>query len=239
MNFSGFVPFTWGTMATMCDIPPEAYEDCFHPPSIPTQVFCLHCQEVYDSYLIEWREERTPRGSQGFWRCPTPGCSGAGFGFDIHPIDPDYIDPDGRDLGTWCDDDEDEEDWDDEIAAELDENEGLDDCHEIEKRTLRDTFEASDLLSQDADDFEPALTAPDAEHDPFAIPLDDLLPENTGLHVNELTYSEMDEIERKLGWRQDGGKGESGKGDGSCQPPPRSSSPRDDANWRDEDDIPY
>ena len=67
--------------------------DPFKPPAIPTEVGCLHCGEEYDSYLIEWRVETLADGSQrGFWCCPTPGCDGAGFGFDILPTDPEYRD---------------------------------------------------------------------------------------------------------------------------------------------------
>ena len=91
--------------------------DPFKPPAISTLVSCLHCGEEYDSYLIEWREETDANGRKsGFWCCPTPGCGGAGFGCDIFPIDPDYVDEDGNKM--WSFDDEDEE---------LDELEELDD----------------------------------------------------------------------------------------------------------------
>jgi hypothetical protein len=99
--------------------PPAAddpYADCFHPPSVSTRVLCLHCHEIYDSFLIEWR--LMPRGEDGeglpgHWCCPTPDCTGAGFGFDIYPLDPDYQDPDGREVGSMADfgyyDDDDDE----------------------------------------------------------------------------------------------------------------------------------
>ena len=116
----------------MCDVPPEAWEDHFHPPSISTIVSCLHCQEVYDSYKMVWEtrpvDDETPGDLPGFWRCPVEGCDGAGFGFDIFPIDPDYIDPDGREMGQWVefDDDEyDEEDYD------ADNYEEFDDCDDL------------------------------------------------------------------------------------------------------------
>lgn len=111
--------------------PPEAWEDCFHPPSISTLVHCIHCNEEYDSWRIEWREfVREDGTTHGFWCCPIEGCGGAGFGFDIFPVDPNYIDPDGRDMGEWVetddeeidDDDEDgdaEEDWDEEDDGEF------------------------------------------------------------------------------------------------------------------------
>lgn len=85
--------------------PTDPKGDPFHPPSISTLVGCLHCGEEYDSYRIEWRVFTDPDGSKhGFWCCPIDGCDGKGFGFDIHPVDADYVDPDGRDMGHWVDD---------------------------------------------------------------------------------------------------------------------------------------
>ena len=76
----------------------------FHPPAIPTEVGCLHFQQAYESYLIEWRIEKCSDGMErGFWCCPTPGCSGGGFGFDILPTDPTWRDERG---GWICDEDE-------------------------------------------------------------------------------------------------------------------------------------
>ena len=88
--------------------PADSDGDPFGPPAIPTLVGCLHCGEEYDSYRIEWRVETCTDGKErGFWCCPTPGCGGIGFGFDILPVDPDYQD----EFGGWIhDDDEDEED---------------------------------------------------------------------------------------------------------------------------------
>ena len=49
-----------------------------------------------------------PDGSKlGFWCCPTPGCDGKGFGFDIFPTDPNY---DDGNLSFISDDDDDEHD---------------------------------------------------------------------------------------------------------------------------------
>lgn len=100
----------------MPDQPPDdPATDPFRPPDIPTEVFCLHCQQEYDSYLIEWREEKQADGSvHGFWCCPTPGCGGMGFGFDLLPTDPEYRD----ERGGWCDDEED--DGDEEYGAGAD-----------------------------------------------------------------------------------------------------------------------
>lgn len=88
--------------------------DPFHPPSIATLVHCIHCGEEYDSYRIEWRVEPDASGKpHGRWCCPVPGCDGAGFGFDIFPVDPDYADPDGREIASCFFDDDGEADEDD------------------------------------------------------------------------------------------------------------------------------
>ena len=91
--------------------PPDPDTDPFRPPPIPTEVFCLHCGREYDSSLIEWVEEDGEDGPHGFWCCPTPGCDGKGFGFDILPTDPDWRDEDGERM---CFDDGEEEDDEDE-----------------------------------------------------------------------------------------------------------------------------
>lgn len=94
--------------------PLDPQGDPFHPPEVPTEVSCLHCGEVYDSYLIEWRVETDAGGKQhGFWCCPTPGCGGMGFGFDILPTDPHYRDERGGWVGDEDDDFDDEFDEDD------------------------------------------------------------------------------------------------------------------------------
>ena len=86
-----------------CD--PDA--DCFRPPTKNCIVVCLHCREQYDSYKIHWVESVGKDGKKrGFWRCPTSGCGGAGFNFDIYPIDPNYENEADRGfVGGWFDDD--------------------------------------------------------------------------------------------------------------------------------------
>ncbi len=81
----------------MSDDPNDRDGDPFRPPEIPTEVCCLHCGKSYESYLIEWRVEVRADGEQGFWCCPTPGCDGKGFGFDLLPTDADYHD----ECGGW------------------------------------------------------------------------------------------------------------------------------------------
>ena len=83
--------------------------DPFKPPSQPVEVHCLHCGQEYDSYLIEWRIETDREGKKhGFWCCPTPGCDGRGFGFDIFPTDPEYRGEDGEAMWSFDDDDDEE-----------------------------------------------------------------------------------------------------------------------------------
>lgn len=94
----------------MTDDPLDPQADCFKPPETPIEVECLHCGCTYQSDLIQWRVESTADGDlRGFWCCPTPGCGGCGFGFDILPTDPDYHDENGGWISFG--DDEDESEW--------------------------------------------------------------------------------------------------------------------------------
>jgi hypothetical protein len=85
------------------DLPPEAFQDCFRPPAEPVDVRCLHCGREYSSELIVWKH----KGGEPphFWCCPFRDCEGAGFQFDIFPLDDD----------GWaiCDTDDDCEECDD------------------------------------------------------------------------------------------------------------------------------
>lgn len=88
--------------------PLDSAGDPFRPPAVSTIVHCIHCNEEYDSYRIEWRIETNSDGQpHGFWCCPIENCDGKGFGFDIFPIDPEYRGEDGEKM--WCDGDDDEE----------------------------------------------------------------------------------------------------------------------------------
>jgi hypothetical protein len=97
----------------------------------------MHCERVFMSTGI-WFQRiiGDPDGMDGFWMCPTPNCSGAGFTFDIFPTDPDHPANEGW---HWDDDEPEEgeaieaEDWDpdetqwkalDEDAGEGDDIEG-------------------------------------------------------------------------------------------------------------------
>jgi hypothetical protein len=61
------------------DLPPEAVEDDLGPPEEPVEVRCLHCRNVYSSDRMVWY--------RGLWMCPHIACGGAGFLFDLYPLD--------------------------------------------------------------------------------------------------------------------------------------------------------
>src|SRR5688500_7497440 len=100
--------------------PPE--DDPMGPPAEPCECWCMHCHRTFMSDGIWFqRVVGDPDGFGGFWMCPTPNCSGAGFTFDIFPTDPDH--PANEGWHSFDDDDDDEdfegEDDDDEEAAEI------------------------------------------------------------------------------------------------------------------------
>jgi hypothetical protein len=205
----------------MPDLPPEAMDDCYHPPSIPTEVHCLHCGCEYESYLIEWREQPCHDGStRGFWCCPTPRCTGAGFGFDIHPTDPNYNDPDGREMPEWT----------------SDECTGEDDCDCVECMIERGEIDPEDAEFAGADDDNELVTIGCGEEDECAcpIPLDDLLPSSDSEDDPPLTFEIMMEIEEKLGLRP---PREPENARRAAPPPPGQPGQRP-PEWDDED-IPY
>lgn len=74
----------------------ERFDDWFRPPAIPIEVECVECGEVYESSKMRWVPDGGPPGYAGAWCCPTPGCGGAGFLFDIWPTDPEWRDENGN-----------------------------------------------------------------------------------------------------------------------------------------------
>ncbi len=106
-------------MQSMVEASP-AERDPFRPPTVPVIVHCLHCDQEYESYLIHWVDETTESDAPGFWWCPTPGCDGKGFGFDIFPVDPDYRDEQGNLMWVEDDDDEDYDEADECVDLEAD-----------------------------------------------------------------------------------------------------------------------
>lgn len=87
----------------------DSSRDSMAPPRVPCECSCLHCGRVFMSDLMWFqRVIGDPSGFDGYWMCPTPNCGGAGFAFDIFPIDPDHPANEG-----WHSFDDDEE-FDDE-----------------------------------------------------------------------------------------------------------------------------
>src|SRR5438034_5453442 len=84
--------------------------DAMAPPLEPCECYCLHCGRTFlsDGMWFQ-RVVNAKDGFPGFWMCPTPNCSGAGFGFDIFPTDPDHPANEG-----WSDDDG-EDEFDDDV----------------------------------------------------------------------------------------------------------------------------
>lgn len=119
---------------------PDPDADMFRPPAIPTEVYCPHCRKEYQSYLIRWEEEVIDGKTDGYWSCPTPGCEGKGFGFDIFPTDREWRDENGDLMwvGDAADEEEDNELNDDEIGDNFGEDksqrESLPDSDEDDER---------------------------------------------------------------------------------------------------------
>src|SRR5687768_7596480 len=80
-------------------------DDPMAPPREPCECYCLHCQRTFMSDEMWFQRVIGDKsGFEGFWMCPTPNCSGAGFSFDIYPTDPNHPANEG-----WCDDDDEED----------------------------------------------------------------------------------------------------------------------------------
>jgi hypothetical protein len=165
----------------MRDTAPGA-NDCFRPPEIPTQVYCLHCHSEFDSYLMQWVEDAT-YGNGGYWACPTPGCDGKGFTFDVWPTDPEWTDEEGNKVAFLDDRPDTEEDqfaaaddWiDDEVEADvLDEDLIGDDEVTEDELALGDESSFDDELDWGADASD--LPAPNRPADTIEFRGDDEVP---------------------------------------------------------------
>jgi hypothetical protein len=65
--------------------------DQFAPPMVACECFCLHCRRTFMSDAIWFQKIKGGRDAfDGFWMCPTSNCGGAGFTFDIFPVDPEH-----------------------------------------------------------------------------------------------------------------------------------------------------
>jgi len=134
----------------------DPFDDPMAPPKEPCECYCLHCQRTFLSDRMWFqRVIGDKRGFPGFWMCPTPNCSGAGFQIDIYPTDPDHPANDG-----WFEFDEDEfdeEPGEDDVEIDSIEQEGDDaddaeyDPSESRYRELEESFgdEDDDLIEGD------------------------------------------------------------------------------------------
>lgn len=79
----------WRSLHDSCDA--HDAHDPMAPPEEVCECTCLHCGRVFMSDQIWFQKVVNARdGFKGFWMCPTPNCSGAGFCFDIFPTDPNH-----------------------------------------------------------------------------------------------------------------------------------------------------
>src|SRR5215212_7679159 len=58
---------------------PRRQKDQMAPPAEPCECYCLHCGRVFMSDQMWFQRVINARDVDGFWRCPTPNCDGAGF----------------------------------------------------------------------------------------------------------------------------------------------------------------
>ena len=59
------------------------YKDPFAPPNQNVEVQCIHCGAKY----YAWEMVFEKRFGSKLWRCRDPICDGAGYGFDILPLE--------------------------------------------------------------------------------------------------------------------------------------------------------
>jgi len=131
---------------------PDPDADPYGPPAVPTEVRCLHCDREYQSYLIEWVERVVDGRVTGSWRCPTPGCNGGGFGIDILPTDPDYVDEDGEPFWTFDEDEDDEYDDPDDLGelVDFDELGRMAELDELTRKPDAEPTDDSDAADKDS-----------------------------------------------------------------------------------------
>jgi hypothetical protein len=59
--------------------------DLFRPPKFTIEVVCIHCKQRYHSNEMVF--ETRYRNPFPLWWCKNRDCDGAGFRFDIFPVD--------------------------------------------------------------------------------------------------------------------------------------------------------
>lgn len=155
---------------------PSDHSDPFAPPQTPCEVQCIHCGESYESWRIEWREaDSSASGREGFWCCPTPGCDGVGFGFDIFPVDPKWTDDRGEPMMQFFSDDEEEDALADDPDLEPDFGFSEDEMAAMELED-KDDFDDDDLDDEDSSD----ATVGEFDTDAFWVDIDALVPRRLG-----------------------------------------------------------
>ncbi|HWE96222.1 MAG TPA: hypothetical protein VG269_19820 [Tepidisphaeraceae bacterium] len=175
--------------------------DQMAPPQVPCECFCLHCRRTFMSDQLWLQRARGARdGFEGFWMCPTPNCSGAGFTFDIFPTDPNHPANEG-----WFDENEPEGHRAWELEDLEDEFEGYEEFDAADVNAEYDPdephYQMLDQIGEDEDDLEgeewkyglspgerPKSHAPPVGEDPST-------PEE-----EEALYNEPDRRPREIDW---------------------------------------
>ena len=122
---------------------PRRQKDPYAPPAEPCECVCHHCRRTFLSDQMWFQKINGARdGLSGFWKCPTPNCSGGGFTMDIFPVDPTHPANEG-----WFDTDDDEDEFDESY---------WEDCEEPD---YSQDMEFDDMEWEEVDE-------PDAEYDP-------------------------------------------------------------------------
>jgi hypothetical protein len=204
---------------------PRRQNDQMAPPREPCECYCLHCGRTFMSDLMWFQKVVGSKdGFQGFWMCPTPNCSGAGFTFDIFPTDPAHPANDG-----WAYDDGEEEEgaWDEETcdflpAGDSDEPEAEYDPDESKYRELDEMWgDHADDDDLEGEEWKFGLQPGERPEAPAS---EEARREH---EEEERRYNSPDERPRELDWsnRED--------------PPARPKGESSPGTWADDDDIPF
>jgi hypothetical protein len=193
---------------------PRRSKDCFAPPTEPCECVCMHCRRTFLSDQIWLQKVINGRdGFEGFWMCPTPNCSGAGFTFDIFPTDPAHPANDG-----WFEEEEprDQRDWQSEEEELFDEEEDLDqewDPDELQYKMLDEDDIEGEEWKHGIEPQLPSSFDPHAEIPGFEPDEDD---------EEEAMYNQPDERPRVVDWNEREQRG-----------------PYNPGTWGTDDDIPF
>ena len=123
--------------------------DPMAPPREPCECWCMHCERTFMSNEMWFQRVVGAKDSfPGFWMCPTPNCSGAGFSFDIFPTDPNHPSNEGW---HFCEEDDyDEEEFEEEEIEALIEGDAADRDKEWDAEEPR--YKELDELAGEDDD---------------------------------------------------------------------------------------